>query len=71
MQYRQLLDLSQSSGGDATADNCGTNETRSETMNNTGANMAEQADAGHRVLYVLASSLALAVIGMIAVALTA
>jgi hypothetical protein len=40
-------------------------------MNNTGANMAEQADAGHRVLYVLAASLALVVIGMIAVALTA
>jgi hypothetical protein len=38
-------------------------------MNN--ANKAEQPDLGHRVLYVLATSLALVVIGMITVALTA
>jgi hypothetical protein len=35
------------------------------------ASRAEQPDLGHRVLFVLATSLALAVIGMIAVALTA
>jgi hypothetical protein len=40
-------------------------------MNNSGANTVEQGEPGHRVLYVLAASLALVVIGMIAVALTA
>jgi hypothetical protein len=40
-------------------------------MNNLGASIAEQTDPGHRVLYVLAASLALTAIGMIAVALTA
>jgi hypothetical protein len=38
-------------------------------MNN--ANKAEQPDLGHRVLYVLATSLALVAIGMITVALAA
>lgn len=40
-------------------------------MNDSGANTAEQGEPGHRVLYVLAASLTLVVIGMIAVALTA
>jgi hypothetical protein len=40
-------------------------------MNNSGANTVEQAEQGHRVLYVLATSLALVVIGMIGVALIA
>jgi hypothetical protein len=40
-------------------------------MNTSGANTAEQAERGHRVLYVLSTSLALTVIAMIAVALTA
>ncbi len=40
-------------------------------MNNSSANKAEQTDPGHRILYVLVASLALVVIGMIAVALTA
>jgi hypothetical protein len=39
-------------------------------MNNPGAHNGEQEELGHRVLYVLAASLALAVIAMIAVALT-
>jgi hypothetical protein len=39
-------------------------------MNTTSANKVEQTDPGHRILYVLAVSLALAVMGMIAVALT-
>ena len=40
-------------------------------MNTPDANKAEPAELGHRVLYVLSASLALAVIAMIAVALTA
>ena len=40
-------------------------------MNNSEADTAEQTEQGHRVLYVLVASLALAVIAMIAVALTA
>ncbi len=40
-------------------------------MNTPGGNKAEQAERGTRVLYVLSVSLALAVIAMIAVALTA
>ena len=40
-------------------------------MNNLEISMAERAEPGHRVLYVLVASLALAVISMIAVALTA
>jgi hypothetical protein len=40
-------------------------------MNDPSDNNAEQTGAGHRILYVLSASLALAVIGMIAVALTA
>ena len=40
-------------------------------MNNPGANKAEPTEPGRRVLYVLSASLALAVIAMIAVALTA
>ena len=38
-------------------------------MNTSGANTSEQAERGHRVLYVLSASLALAVIAMIAVAI--
>jgi hypothetical protein len=44
---------------------------RSDAMNTPGANKAEPAERGTRVLYVLSASLALAVIAMIAVALTA
>jgi hypothetical protein len=40
-------------------------------MSNQRAYDGEQEELGHRVLYVLAASLALAVIAMIAVALTA
>ena len=51
---------------------CGMSEIRrSDAMNTPGANKAEQAERGPRVLYVLSASLALAAIAMIAVALTA
>jgi hypothetical protein len=40
-------------------------------MQDSNSNMADHAEPGHRVLYVLAASLALVAIGMIAVALTA
>jgi hypothetical protein len=40
-------------------------------MDNLRAHEARDSDRGHRVLYVLTASLALAVIGMIAVAVTA
>ena len=40
-------------------------------MNNSRAREAIDLDRGHRVLYVLTASLALAVIGMIAVAVAA
>ena len=40
-------------------------------MNKSEANTAEQTEQGHRFLHVLVASLALAVIAMIAVALTA
>jgi hypothetical protein len=49
----------------------GTYETRSDAVSNQRAYDGEQEEFGHRVLYVLAASLALAVIAMIAVALTA
>jgi hypothetical protein len=38
-------------------------------MRDTGANKVDQTDDGHRALYVLGASLALAVMGMMAVAL--
>jgi hypothetical protein len=40
-------------------------------MDNSRVDEANDSDRGHRVLYVLTSSLALAVIGMIAVAVAA
>jgi hypothetical protein len=71
MQDRRLQGLPESVQGGAAAGNCGTNETRSDAMNISEACTAKQTDRGHRVLYVLVSSLGLVVIGMIAVALTA
>ena len=47
-----------------------TNEIRSRVMKTFAANNREQPDHGHRALYVLTASLALLVIGFIAVVLT-
>jgi hypothetical protein len=59
--------------GDTTADTLlKLTKTRSDAMRNQRPyDHGEQEELGHRVLYVLAASLALAAIAMIAVALTA